>query len=205
MVTVVVLMSLLVASLWQLRHYRAKFEQTGLIRSWPIVKVGAGEIDASLAPGPLGPPVSAETVFLPELNVLGGISDFETWILSAVAKKSTCIFEFGTCTGKTTYLLARNAPLGAEVITLTLPPDKRATYVEGDGDARGDRIAALRESRFTSFFYEGTSISPRVTQLYADSKAFDETPYLGRCDLVFIDGAHAAPMLRVTVGKRSEW
>ena len=188
----VVLALLLVAALWQLRHYRAKFEQTGLLRSWPIPKVPAGDIDPSLTPGQLGPPVGAETLFLPELNVLGGISDFETWVLSAVAKQSACIFEFGTCTGKTTYLLARNAPEGAEVITLTLPPDQRETYVEGAGDARGDRLSALKESAFSSFFYQGTPVEPRVTQLFADSKAFDETPYLGQCDLIFIDGAHAA-------------
>ena len=188
----IVLAILLAAALWQLRHYRAKFEQTGLLRSWPIPKVTAGEVDASLTPGALGPPLGAETVFLPELNVLGGIGDFETWVLSAVAKKATCIFEFGTCTGKTTYLLARNAPENAEVITLTLPPDRRSIYVDGEGDARGDRIAALKESAFSSFFYQGTAVEGRVTQLFADSKAFDETPYLGKCDLIFIDGAHAA-------------
>ena len=187
-----VLAILLVAALWQLRHYRAKFEQTGLLRSWPIPKVTAGEVDASLVPGALGPPLGAETVFLPELNVLGGIGDFETWVLSAVAKKARCIFEFGTCTGKTTYLLARNAPEGAQVTTLTLPPDQRETYVEGAGDTRDDRIAALKESAFSSFFYQGTAVEGRVTQLFADSKAFDETPYLGKCDLIFIDGAHAA-------------
>ncbi len=188
----IVLAILLVAALWQLRHYRAKFEQTGLLRSWPIQKVAAGDVDPSLMPGDLGPPVAAETIFLPELNVLGGIGDFETWVLSAVAKKSTCIFEFGTCTGKTTYLLARNAPDNAEVITLTLPPDQRSTYVNGAGDARGDRLAALKESAFNSFYYQGTAVEDRVTQLFADSKTFDESPYVGQCDLIFIDGAHAA-------------
>ncbi|CAN5558477.1 hypothetical protein BH09GEM1_BH09GEM1_23840 [soil metagenome] len=188
----IVLAILLIAALWQLRHYRAKFEQTGLVRPWPIPKVPAGEIDASLAPGELGPPVGAETRFLPELNVLGGISDFETWVLSAMAKQSMCIFEFGTCTGKTTYLLARNAPDSAKVTTLTLPPDHLETYVDGAGDARGDRVAALKESAFSSFYYQGTAVEGRVTQLFADSKAFDETPYLGKCDLIFIDGAHAA-------------
>ena len=188
----IVLVILLVAALWQLRHYRAKFEQTGLVRAWPIEKVSAGAIDPSLTPGDHGPPVGAETLFLPELNVLGGIGDFETWVLSAVAKKSRCIFEFGTCTGKTTYLLARNAPADAEVITLTLPPDQRETYVDGAGDTRGDRIAALKESAFSSFYYQGTPVEGRVTQLFADSKAFDETPYVGKCDLIFVDGAHAA-------------
>jgi len=64
--------------------------------------------------------------------------------------------------------------------------------VDGAGDARGDRLAALKESAFSSFYYQGTAVESRVTQLFADSKAFDETPYLARCDLIFIDGAHAA-------------
>ena len=190
--SLLVLVALLLAALWQLRHYRAKFEQTGLLHAWPIPKVSAGEIDESLAPGDLGPLPRTETIFLPELNVVGGISDFETWVLTAVAKKAHRIFEFGTCTGKTTYLLARNAPPDAHVTTLTLPPDQRQAYVSGAGDSREDRSAALEESAFTSFLYEGTTVASRIEQLYEDSKIFDETPYVDRCDLIFIDGAHAA-------------
>jgi len=35
------------------------------------------------------------------------ISNIETWILAVLAKNSRWIFEFGACTGKTTYLLAQ--------------------------------------------------------------------------------------------------
>jgi hypothetical protein len=34
--------------------------------------------------------------------VKGGTSCFESWVLSVLAKQATSLFEFGTCTGKTT-------------------------------------------------------------------------------------------------------
>ena len=36
-------------------------------------------------------------------------SDYEAWIISVLSKKSNNIFEFGTCSGKTTYLMALNS------------------------------------------------------------------------------------------------
>ena len=37
----------------------------------------------------------------------------------------------------------------------------------------------------------GTAVEPKVQQLFGDSKAFDETPYVSACDLIFVDGSHA--------------
>ncbi len=31
----------------------------------------------------------------------------------------------------------------------------------------------------------------KITQLFCDSKHFDEKPYTGKMDLIFIDGSHA--------------
>ena len=47
------------------------------------------------------------------------------------------------------------------------------------------------ESAFDSFIYSGTPVEHKITQLFRDSKRFDETPYLKQCDLIFIDGSHA--------------
>jgi predicted O-methyltransferase YrrM len=182
----------LAAAVYRLRQYRAKFEGRGLIFPWPIKRVAAGEIDEALAPGELGPKLESETLFLPAINVLGGISDRETWVLCAIASKSKLIFEFGTCTGKTTYLLARNAPADARVVTLTLAPEQAPVYANAAGDSGRDRRAALEESAFTEFFYSGTPVEGRITQLFGDSKAFDEGEYAGRCDMIFVDGSHAA-------------
>ena len=50
---------------------------------------------------------------------------------------------------------------------------------------------AREESAFTRFRYSGTDVEHKVVQLYGDSKAFDEGPFVGRCDVVFVDGSHA--------------
>ena len=52
-----------------------------------------------------------------DYNVIGMTSDLEAWILSMMAKISNNIFEFGTCSGKTTYLLALNSPENCKITT----------------------------------------------------------------------------------------
>ena len=187
-----VLLAALIAAVIRLRQYRAKYEGRGLLFRWPIPKVQPGDVDEVLAPGELGPKIDSETIFLPSINVLGGISDRETWVLCAVAGKSKLIFEFGTCTGKTTYLLARNAPPDARIVTLTLAPEQTPAYAAVAGDSRRDRRAALKESAYTEFFYTDTPVETRITQLFGDSQAFDESEYVGQCDMIFVDGSHAA-------------
>ena len=55
-----------------------------------------------------------------EVDFKGITSDYETWIMSVIAKKSKKIFEFGTCSGKTTYILAENSPEDCKIQTITL-------------------------------------------------------------------------------------
>ena len=47
-------------------------------------------------------------------------SDYEGWILATLSKISSRIFEFGTCSGKTTYLMALNSPENSKIHTITL-------------------------------------------------------------------------------------
>ena len=124
-----------------------------------------------------------------ESPAIGAVSDSEAWVLSALAKKSKNIFEFGTCTGRTTYLLAKNSPAEAAVTTLTL--NNPADYVRGTSDDARDTQNALYESTFEKFFSTGTSVASKIRQLYGDSKKFDETKFAGQCDLIFVDGSHA--------------
>ena len=122
----------------------------------------------------------------------GGTSDLEAWVLAVLAKEATNLFEFGTCTGRTTYLWARNSPPEARVYTLTLTPDHVDSYRAGANDVQVAHRNARNESRFSRFLYTGTPEAAKVIQLYGDSKSFDETPYAGAMDLVFVDGSHAA-------------
>ena len=196
-----VLALLLTAAVTRISRDRAKYRQSGLVVRWPIPKVDPAELDAAFSPTPLGPSRSTEVRFVSGLGVPGGVNDLETWILCVLAQKARRIFEFGTCTGKTTYLLALNAPEDARVTTLTLAPAQMAAYASESGDDRRDRHAALKESVYESFYYTGTAVEPRIVQLFGDSKAFDESAFASSCDLIFIDGSHAASYVQSDTAK----
>ncbi|NOT09839.1 MAG: class I SAM-dependent methyltransferase [Gemmatimonadales bacterium] len=172
---------------------RGRQRQRGLFRRWPIPSISVEGLDSRFAPDELGATRAAEVSFVGRgtIRVPGGTSDAEAWILAVLAKDTRRLFEFGTCTGKTAYLWARNQPPDGRVITLTLGPDQLAAYHAADGDDTSAELYARQESRFDRFLYSGTEVESRVTQLYGDSKSFDETPYAGSCDVVFVDGSHA--------------
>jgi predicted O-methyltransferase YrrM len=160
---------------------------------WPIRTAPLAELDPVFKTSDLGPTLDTEVAFVGRgpLVVPGGTSDAEAWVLSTLAKKARRIFEFGTCTGKTTYLVARNSPPDAVVTTITLAPEQTGEYVREAEDNRRETKYALRESTHTHFLYNGTPAETKVKQLFGDSKSFDETPYLEACDLIFVDGSHA--------------
>jgi len=189
---VVLLVSVSILSFLLLRARAEKYNR-GLFGSWPIRRILPDQLDPLFRSGELGPSIASEIAFLGRgaLRVPGGTSDTETWILAVLAKQARCAFEFGTCTGKTAYLWARNSPHNGRVTTLTLSPDDVATYRHATGDAAEARQAAREESAFVNFVYSGTAVESKITQLYGDSKSLDETPYHGKCDLIFIDGSHA--------------
>ncbi len=172
---------------------RARRKQRGVFGAWPLPRLRLHELDPVFTPGVHGPTVNTEVAFIGRgpLLVPGGTSDAEAWILAVLAKQAHTMFEFGTCTGKTAYLWARNAPENARVTTITLAPSQQHQYVKEAGDSASDTSFALKESAFEAFVYTGTSVESRVEQLYGDSKQFDETPYRDWADLVFVDGSHA--------------
>jgi predicted O-methyltransferase YrrM len=151
------------------------------------------DLDDAFKPGPFGLTQAAEVRFVCKGSqiVTGAAKDIEVWVLSVLAKKAKRIFEFGTCTGRTTYHLARNSSDDARVTTLTLAPEGRQGYSVEEGDDPMAINCALKESEYLSFFYSGTEVEGKIEQLFADSKSFDETPYIGSCDLIFVDGSHA--------------
>jgi hypothetical protein len=185
------LLAALGTALWKIKAYREARKHRGLLRPWPVRQASLGELDQRFRTSPLGPGRDTEIRFVAGYRVAGGISDLETWVLCNLAKDAARIFEFGTCTGKTTYLLAANAPPGARVTTLTLPPDQIGKYRAAPGDAAEAQRSAITESAFAAFYYGDAPEAARIEQLRGDSKEFDETPYRDSCDLIFVDGSHA--------------
>lgn len=179
---------------WVYLRDRARRKQRNVFSKWPVPRVTIQEIDPIFEPGAWGPTLDTEVYLVAGIELLpivGGTSDLEAWILAVLSKRALLMFEFGTASGRTTYLWARNSPPDAKIVTLTLHPDEAAAYQRVEGDAKSDVKNALKETRFSSFYYSNTPMASKVTQLYGDSKAFDERPWEGRCDLVFVDGSHA--------------
>lgn len=159
----------------------------------PIPEVLITELDAVFAGTGLGPGRRSEISFIGAAGSAASISDTETWVLGAMAKSAHRIFELGTATGRTTYVLARNAPDDAIVDTLTLAPENAADYrtAHDDPDAEKWRSVALSESVYDKFYYQDTDAESKVRQHFGDSMEFDDTPYAQAMDLIFVDGSHA--------------
>ncbi len=172
---------------------RQSVRQRGVFRRWPIPKVPVERLGPRFEADALGATLAAEVSFLGRGTIMvpGGTSDTEAWILAVVARDAHRMFEFGTCTGKTAYLWARNQPADGRVTTLTLPPELVDQYGAEAGDDPRSIGCARSESEVTGFRYAGTEAERRIEQLYGDSKAFDDAPYRASCDVIFVDGSHA--------------
>jgi hypothetical protein len=162
--------------------------------SVPIEKVMITAVHPDFALGPFGPARERTEVVMTGGGgqvILGSTTDYEAWILAVLAKRVSRMFEFGTCTGRTAYLWARNSAPDATITTLTLGPKQQSLYQASNADLAEDGDVALEESDFETFLYTGSDVAYKVEQLFGDSKQFDESPYLGQMDLIFVDGSHA--------------
>jgi hypothetical protein len=196
----VLLIALALISAWPYLRDRAIRKQQNIFSKWPICRITVQELDPLFRPGPLGPRADTEVHFIGGMDVLPGVdgtSDLEAWILAVLSTRARLMFEFGTASGRTAYLWARNSPPEAKVVTLTLGPDDVSEYRSEDGDGETDVRNELAESKFsTTYFYTDTGVASKVVQLYGDSKTFDERQWAGRCDLVFVDGSRDLSYVR---------
>ena len=187
-------MVLLLAVTYGYLFERAQRKRRGVFSKWPIPSVPPSSLDPVFRETDLGPAPETEVSFIggsDTMTIPGGTSDTEAWVLAVLAKKARIMFEFGTCTGRTAYLWARNSPPDARIVTLTLGPGDIASYKKEAEDTGSATNVAIAESKFDRFYYSDTPVAGKVTQLFGDSKAFDESPWVGQCDLVFVDGSHA--------------
>jgi predicted O-methyltransferase YrrM len=175
----------------RVRHRRFKGKPYGS----KIPTVPIWELDPLFAVTAAGPSRETEVAHIAAVRVVGGVSDLESWILCVLAKQSRNVFEFGTATGKTTYLMARSSPQ-ARIVTLTLAPDQTSQASHDNKDDAASIEAARSESSFDTFVYSGTDVEPRIEQLFGDSKVFDTAPYAESIDLIFVDGDHTESYVR---------
>jgi len=108
--------------------------------------------------------------------------------------KPAVVFEIGTLQGYTTLHLAMNSGEDAKVYTLDLPaeggnaPALRTTVIDED------LIHKLGSKR--QYVFDGLPAARNIQCLYGDSATFDYSPFAGKVDLFFIDGAHSYEYVR---------
>jgi len=131
-----------------------------------------------------------KSTFYWEGSFHGITAEYETWIMSVIAKKSTNIFEFGTASGKTTYLLAENSPESCKIITVTLDEKniKDVSYENNDNSVAKNN--AIKESIYKKFFFTGRDCEKKIKVIFVDSKKLKIDNFIRKFDLIFIDGGH---------------
>tara|TARA_A100001015_G_scaffold318096_1_gene436917 strand:- start:1884 stop:2672 length:789 start_codon:yes stop_codon:yes gene_type:complete len=127
-------------------------------------------------------------------NIKGMTSDLEAWILSMMSKISNNIFEFGTCSGKTTYLFALNSPNNARINTITIKNDENLKLYKGESKSAYRNIYS--ESKYDKFMFTDTEVAKKINVRFINSLKLDETEFINKCDLIFIDGGHTYSIVK---------
>tara|TARA_X000000950_G_scaffold45759_1_gene52074 strand:- start:906 stop:1691 length:786 start_codon:yes stop_codon:yes gene_type:complete len=141
---------------------------------------------------------------LGENDVIGKTSDYEAWIISSLSKKSKNIFEFGTCSGKTTTLMAINSPADTKIVTLTINVDQAQNLDLDVSDNKTSIRNIVNESQYQKFIFTGKKYENKIEVKFLDSRKLDTLPYRNKFDLIFIDGGHTYSLVKNDTEKAFE-
>lgn len=137
-------------------------------------------------------------------QVVGMTSDYESWILSCLSKVSDDIFEFGTCSGKNTMLMALNSKESSRIISLTLNKNQSKKLSLDKKDNNISHRNIVNESNYEKFLFSGKEIEKKIEVIFIDSREFDTKKYLCKFDLIFVDGGHTYSVLKSDTEKAFE-
>ncbi|MDC3082561.1 class I SAM-dependent methyltransferase [Candidatus Pelagibacter sp.] len=129
-------------------------------------------------------------------NIVGMTSDYEAWIISSLSKISNNIFEFGTCSGKTTYLMALNSPDQGKITTLTLSPKDLKGIKKNKFDNKVSYRNLINESIYDKFLFSETKYESKIEVIFQNSLNLNEKLFLKKFDLIFIDGGHTYSIVK---------
>ena len=132
----------------------------------------------------------------PNNNIVGMTSDYEAWIISTLSKVSKNIFEFGTCSGKTTYLMALNSSEDTKITTITLNPNEINNIQKFDKDNEISYRNIKNESIYEKFLFSGTSEEKKIKVIFMNSINFNNTEFKEKMDFIFIDGGHTYSVVK---------
>lgn len=131
-----------------------------------------------------------------ENNIVGMTSEYEAWIIGCLSKISQNIFEFGTCSGKTTYLMALNSNDNSKITTVTLDPSKVAAISKNNEDNKTSFRNIMKESIYNNFLFTNTKEEKKIKVIFQNSLDLDERKFKKKMDLIFIDGGHTYSVVK---------
>lgn len=137
-------------------------------------------------------------------NVVGMTSDYEAWILGVLAKKSNRIFEFGTCSGKTTLIFSMNSPQHARIDTITLDEETARKLSSTNKDNKIAKRNIINESKYDEFMFSKTIYENKIKVIFQDSTQLDISNMKKKYDLIFIDGGHTYSCIKNDTEKSLE-
>ena len=132
----------------------------------------------------------------PSNNVVGMTSDYEAWIISSLSKISKKIFEFGTCSGKTTYLMGLNSSSDASIVSITLNPNELNNIKKEDKDNKVSFRNIIHESMYEKFLFSGKEVEKKIKIIFQNSLHLEHSKYKNQMDLIFIDGGHTYSVVK---------
>ena len=188
--TNIVTLVILVLVLRRMLKLRRQKNRSFNLWSYPIPKVKLNTVAPCFTANDYGITADSVVSFIGGEGVAASLTDRETWVLAGLSKSAKKIFEFGTCSGKTTHVMALNASRDTEIFTLTIHPEEVDKLLFDDKDDKRHEGVAKLEAKYVKFYYEGHPTEKKITQIFSDSKKFDESGLTGKIDLIFIDGAH---------------
>ena len=167
--------------------------------TWRLWEASAGANRPGVYPEvSLGAILGADaTVTLQALpNQTYNVTELELLAISALVKQrqARVALEFGTADGRTTLNIAVNAAPGGTVFTLNLPLQQATNATGGatDHTVWQDNVGHTQDVPI-GFHFQNRATPASIVQLWGNSQSFDFTPYLGRCEIVFVDGDHFEP------------
>ncbi len=132
----------------------------------------------------------------PENQIIGMTSNYESWIISVLSRISKNIFEFGTCSGKTTYLMALNSDNDSKIYTITLNPSDTDKIYKKNGDNKFAQKNIINETIYDKFLFSGEPEEKKIKVFFMNSLKFDEKNFVNKMDLIFIDGGHTFSIIQ---------
>ena len=131
-----------------------------------------------------------------ENQIIGMTSNYESWIISVLSTISKNILEFGTCSGKTTYLMALNSDKDSKIYTVTLNPSDIENINKKNGDSKIAQKNIINETIYDKFLFSGEPEEKKIKVFFMNSLKFDEKSFVNKMDLIFIDGGHTFSIIK---------